>query len=106
DEQRLDGEASHALGGIDSKADRLFGLIEIDDYAGFHAHRLLVADADDLDLVGAPRKPLAFLAGLQATDDTAHLGRANVEHGDDTGAARRNIRFTAQPAHTRRSAGR
>ena len=53
DDQRIDGQPRHALGRVDRQPDRLLGAVEIDDDARLHAVRLLVADADHLDLVGA-----------------------------------------------------
>ena len=66
DDQRIDGEPGHALGRIDGEPDRLLGLVEIDDDAGLHAARLLVADADDLDLMGAAAQQLALARAASA----------------------------------------
>ena len=66
DDQRIDGQPGHALGGVDGEPDRLLGAVEIDDDAGLHALRLLVADADDLDLVGAAAQELAFARAASA----------------------------------------
>ena len=98
--RRIDGQPGHALGGVDRKADRLLGLVQIDDHAGLDAARFLVADADDLRLVGAAAQQLAFADRLQPGDHAAHLARTDVEYGDDAGAARRTVLLGAEPAHT------
>ena len=102
DDQRIDRQAGHALGGIDGQADRLFGAVEIDDDAGLDAVRLLVADADDLDLVGAARAGSGSPRAASAGDHAADLGRTDVEHGDDAGSRWPTAsRLTAKPAHMR-----
>src|SRR5690606_8168181 len=106
DEQRLDRKAGHALGGIHRKADRLLGLIEIDDHARLHAHRLLMTDTDNLDLVRASRKTLALLARPEPADDAANLCRAYIKHRHDAGTTRGSVLLSAKPTHMRRSAGR
>ena len=96
----FDGQPGHALGSVDGKTYRLLGLVEIDDHAGLHAARFLVADADDLRLVRAATQQLAFADRLQPRDHAAHLARADVEYGDNAGAARRTVLLGAEPAHT------
>ena len=83
DDQAVDREAGHALGGIDGKADDAFERVEIGDHAGLDAARTLVADADDLDIVRAARQNLAFLARRQPADHADDLRRADIEHGND-----------------------
>ena len=51
------------------------------------------------DLMGAAAQQLAFADRLQPGDHAAHLARADVEHGDDAGAARRAVLLGAEPAH-------
>ncbi len=96
DDQRIDGQPGHALGRIDRQPDGVLGAVEIDDDAGLHALRLLVADADHLDLVGARAQDLAFLARLQPRDHAANLARADVEHRDDAGCGGTNCPFERQ----------
>ena len=90
----FDGHPGHALGGVDGKPDRLLGPVEIDDDARFDAARFLVADADHLRPGGCGRAAAGRRsARLQPRDHAADLARADVEHGDDAGAARRADRF-------------
>ena len=77
----------------------MLGAVEVDDDAGLHAVRFLVADADDLHLVGAAAQHLALAARAQLRDDAADLAGADVEHRDDAGAPLRSILLSAEPAH-------
>ena len=74
-------------------------MVEVDDDARLHAVRFLVADADDLRLVGAAAQQLTLVGRLELGDDAAHLARPDVEHGDDAGTARRRAALVAEPAH-------
>ena len=46
-----------------------------------------------------PRRIWLSLARLQLGDHAADLARADIEHRDDAGAARRGVLLTAKPAH-------
>ena len=89
DDQRFDGDAGHALGGVDGEADRLLGGVEIGDDPRLDAARALMADAEHLDRMGAaaaaPRP--ADRSWLQPRDQAADLGRADVEDRDDRAVA-------------------
>ena len=87
----FDGDAGHALGRVDGKADRLLGGVEIGDDARLDAARALVADAEHLDRMGAAAQRLARFARLarrQPRDQAADLARSDVEDRDDGRPAR------------------
>src|SRR5690606_38185303 len=65
DDQAIDGEAGHAFRRVHGKPHHAFSRIKICDHAGFYATRTLVADTDDLDMVGAPGQDLALLLRRQ-----------------------------------------
>ena len=91
DDQRIDRQPRHALGGVDGEPDGLLGPVEIDDDARLHALRLLMADADHLDRCVRPRSSLPSSRGLSLRDHAADLVRADIEHRQSAGPARRGI---------------
>src|SRR5262245_38937985 len=62
-----------------------------------------MSNPDHLRLVSAPAQKLAWFGRFQSRDDAAYLARADVEHSDDAGAARRSIPLACEPAHILRS---
>ena len=82
DDERVDRHAGHALRRIDGEPHRALHGIEIDDDAALDAARLLVADADDLDAMGAPGEQLAALMRSELADHADDLRGADVEHRD------------------------
>ena len=68
------------LGHAYDGADCLLGLLEVRDDAALDPGRGAVAEADDLDHVGAGLERLALGSGAQPRNDAADFGRANVQH--------------------------
>ena len=101
DDEGIDGQPGHPLGSVDRKPYRLLGLVEIDDHAGLHAARFLVADADDLRLVGAAAQQLAFADRLQPARScsTPCSNRRRVSVTTPVRRAR-TVLLGAEPAHT------
>lgn len=79
-DEAIDGQASHALGRIYRKADRLLGRIKVDNDAGFHAARTLMADAQHFHAMGASWQQRAAFMRAQPCDDTGNLARPNVQN--------------------------
>ena len=50
----LDGDAGHALGGIDGRADAVLGAVEMGDHAGLEAFGAGVVEAQHLELHRSP----------------------------------------------------
>ena len=100
DDERLDGDAGHALGGVDGDADGLLGRVEIGDDARLDAARSLMADAEHFDGVGAPTERLARFGRSEPRDEAADLGRADVEDRNDRRTARETAPFgSAEHTH-------
>ena len=87
DDQRIDRQAGHALSCINRVADHFFSRIKIGNDAGLHAFGAVMANADDADVVGTAAQQIALFARRKLADDAADLGGADVQHGDDAGAA-------------------
>jgi len=83
DDQAVDCQACHTLGCIDSQTNDAFNGIQIGDDTGLHTARTLVANTDDLNLVGTTRQHFGFLTWRQTTDHADDLGRADIQHGND-----------------------
>ena len=96
DDDRLDLDLRHPLGGVDRLADRPFGGFEIDDGTALEAVRALMSDADDAGEMGPSAQGGESLGRLELGDEADDLARADVEHRED-GAPARGERF-----HTRR----
>src|SRR5262245_23190685 len=62
-----------------------------------------MADADHLRLVSSAAQKLAWFSRLQSRDNAADLARADIEHRDDAGTARRSIPLATEPTHILRS---
>ena len=103
----VDRQPGHALGRIDGQPDRLLGAVEVDDHAGLHAARLLVADADDLRPCGCGRGSSWLSSrGFSSRDHAADLARTDIEHGDDAGPlARAAVAVDRQASSYLRSSG-
>ena len=83
DDDAVDLDPRHALGGVDRKADRALGRVEIDDRARFHAARALMADAEHPAAMGALAQRRRSVHRRQARDQADDLGGADVEHRQD-----------------------
>jgi hypothetical protein len=80
DDDRLDLDLGHPLGGVNRLTDRALGGGEVDDGAALQTEGALVADADDAREVRAAAERGERLGGLQLGDEADHLARADVEH--------------------------
>ena len=80
-----------ALGEVGALAHRGFRLGEIDHGAGLHAARERVAEADDVDGMGAPAQHVLRSARLEPRDQAGDLAGADIERGDE----RRAVAATA-----------
>ncbi|MCY1510605.1 hypothetical protein D9M68_449870 [compost metagenome] len=78
DDHAVDGKPGHTLGRVDREPHDAFDRIEIGDDTVLDAPRLLMADADDFDVVGAVRQDLALGARRQPADHADHLGRTDI----------------------------
>jgi hypothetical protein len=81
----------------------MFGAVEIDDHARLHALRLLVADADDLDLVGAALEQLTAFGAASAwpimQQTLFEPMSSTVTDAAWSERLQTGILLTAQPAH-------
>ncbi|ENN87739.1 hypothetical protein RHSP_46627 [Rhizobium freirei PRF 81] len=83
DDQAVDREAGHALGGVDGEPNNAFQRIEVGDDAGLDTAGALMTDADDLDVMRAVRQNLALFARRQTADHANDFRRADIENRDD-----------------------
>ena len=81
DDERIDGDASHAFRRVHGQPDGAFHGVEVDDDAALDAARLLMSDAHHLDAMGAAGQQLAALARRQLADHADDLRRTDVENG-------------------------
>src|ERR1700751_2959359 len=72
DDDGIDTNAGHALGGIDGVADGLFGRLHIDDSTGFKPTRTLMADTQYRRLVATARTQISGLERTQPGDQPTH----------------------------------
>ena len=91
DDDAVDLDARHPLGGVDGEADRVLGGVEIDDRAGLDAARALMADAQHLAAMGAPAQRVGALHRRQPRDQADDLRGADVEHRKHRALARGNL---------------
>ena len=94
DEDAADVLAGHALCAVDCGADRTLRCLHVDDTAGVHAGRNLLAAPDDGELA------LTVATG----DEAGHLGGSDMEGGDHVERAPRLVKSGRRPAA--RAAGR
>ncbi len=73
DDEAVDGQTGHAFCGIHCETDGLFGSIEIDDHAGLHTTRTLMADAQHFHAVRATWQERAAFMRAQPCNDAGHL---------------------------------
>ena len=92
DGDRAEPRIRHVLGLADRGADRLLGLLEIDDAAAAHAASLLPAEAQHA------QRAVAFGAADQAGD----LGGADIEHAERPGAPMPRTRRFVRSGRRRR----
>ena len=79
----LDGDAGHALGGIDGRADAGLGAVEMGDHARFQAFGAGMVEAEHLELHGIALALEPIRHGRSLGDQAADLARADVERGHD-----------------------
>jgi len=80
DDKAIDGQAGHALCGVDRKTDRLFSRIQIDDDTRLDATRTLMADAQHFHAVRAAWQQCAALMRTQPCDDAGNLARPDIQN--------------------------
>ena len=74
DDDFVNGLSGHLLGGVDGVHDRCLRRFHIDDGAGAHAVRDLVANPDDTQIA----------LFIRPRDEAAHLGAADIERRDQS----------------------
>ena len=96
DDDAVDLHAGHALGGVDGEADGGLGLLHVDDLAGLHAARALVADAENAAAVRAAARGLAGFDRIEPRNKADDLARTDIQHGQNGALARRQRTHTRQ----------
>ena len=82
DHDRIELHPGRALGEIGALPHRGFRFGEIDHRAALHAAGDRVAEADDVDRMGAPAQHVLRLARLEAPDQARDLAGPDVERGN------------------------
>ena len=91
DDDALEFDAGHSLGGVDRQPNGALGGVEIDDRAGLDPARALMSDAQNLAAMRSPARCVRALDRREASDQANDFRRADVEDRKHRALAGRDL---------------